>query len=365
MNSKQRILTALNNGQPDRVPIFELLIDESSVVKLAKLLIAKPIEVKAGKTRFGEESFQIMDLYCSIINELEIDATTTNFSVGLEAISEDRGRDKFGTVYLLSLHGEPVPLEGAIKEPSDIKGFDMVSKLKPDDFTGVKYIIDKVGRNKAHFTNILDPFKLSWRLRGGMQNLLMDYVLRPQLVHALSRITTDFDLAAIDIATKIGVDVITMPGDLAGEENILMSPEHYREYVKPYHQEIVKHAHEKGIKIVKHSDGNVWPILDDFIEVGFDGIHPIQPQCMDIKEVKKYLTGKACVLGNIDCRDLLPFGTEEEVERTVKETIKKAAPGGGYIISSSNSIHPNCKPENYIAMVKAVHKYGKYPLHIN
>lgn len=360
MNSKERILAALNNKQPDRVPIFELLIDESSVVRLARLLMPKPIEVKVKKTRFGEESSRILDLYCSVINKLELDATTTNFSMGLEITGEDRGRDKYGTVYQLSPHGEPFPIEGAIKEPKDVKRFNMISRLRGDDFAGVKYVIDKVGGNKAHFVNILDPYKLSWCLRGGMQNLLMDYVLNPELVHALSRITTDFDLAAIDMAAQVGVDVITVPGDLAGEDSTLISPEHYREYLKPYHKEIVNHTHKKGMKIVKHSDGNIWPILDDFIEVGFDGVHPIQPQCMDIGEVKKYLAGKACVLGNIDCRNLLPFGTEEEVEETVKRTIEKATPGGGYIISSSNSIHPGCKPENYIAMIKAVHKYRIY-----
>ena len=70
------------------------------------------------------------------------------------------------------------------------------------------------------------------------------------------------------------------------------------------------------------------------------------------------MAGRACVLGNIDCRNLLPYGTQEEVERAVKETIEQAAPGGGYVLSSSNSIHPGCKPENYLAMVRAAHKYG-------
>ena len=60
----------------------------------------------------------------------------------------------------------------------------------------------------------------------------------------------------------------------------------------------------------------------------------------------------------------LPFGTVEEVEQSVRETIAAAAPGGGYIISSSNSIHPGCKPENYIAMVKAARKYGAYPINL-
>ena len=193
-----------------------------------------------------------------------------------------------------------------------------------------------------------------------MQNLLMDYALNPELVHRLADITTEYDMAAINMAQRLGIDVIAMPGDLAGEESTIISPEHYREYIKPYHRKLVEHAHKLGLKIVKHSDGNIWSILDDFIEVGFDGIHPIQPQCMDIGEVKKYLEGKVCILGNIDCRNLLPFGTEEEVEKTVKETIEIAAPGGGYIISSSNSIHPKVKPENYIAMIKSVHKYGVY-----
>jgi len=101
--------------------------------------------------------------------------------------------------------------------------------------------------------------------------------------------------------------------------------------------------------------------IDDLLEEGFDGIHPIQPQCMDIGEVKAHLAGRACVVGNIDCRNLLPFGTEDEVVQTVRETIEKAGAGGGYILSSSNSIHPGCKPENYIAMVRATQKYGVYP----
>jgi len=253
-----------------------------------------------------------------------------------------------------------MPFDGPIKEPADLRGFDMVSKLTDEDFAGVGYVIDKVGPEKAHFVSITDPFKVSWRRRGSMQDLLMDFVLAPQLVHDLARVATDFDMAAVDMALLVGVDVIVVPGDLAGEKTTLMSPQHYREYIKPYQRELVDYVHGRGVKIVKHSDGNIWPILDDLLEVGFDGIHPIQPQCMDIGEVKRHLAGKACILGNIDCRDLLPSGTEEEVIRCVQETIEKAAPGGGYIISSSNSIHPGCRPENYVAMVEAAHKYGAY-----
>ena len=360
MNSKERILAALRCEQPDKVPIFELYINESSIIGLARLLVPDAVQVEAAKDRFGQERREVLDLYCLVIDELGLDATATNFSIGIEQIGESIGRDKYGTVYRLSEHGEPMPVDGPIKEISDLRGFDMVSKLVMEDFAGVQYVIDKVGREKAHFVSITDPFKVSWRRRGSMQNLLADFLLDPEMVHGLARISTDFDMAAIDIARQVGVDVIIVPGDLAGEYTTIMSPRHYREYIKPYHRELVEHAHGVGARIVKHSDGNIWSILDDLLEVGFDGIHPIQPQCMDIAEAKRHLAGRACVLGNIDCRNLLPSGTEEEVDLTVKETIAQAAPGGGYIISSSNSIHPGCKPENYITMVRAAHRYGMY-----
>ena len=360
MNSQQRILTALKGDQPDRVPIFELYINEVPIVRLAKLLAIGGIAVQAERDRFGEERPEILDLYCSVVDALGLDATCWNFSIGLEVIGQDLGRDKYGTVYRLSEHGEPTPVEGPIQGPSDLQGFDMVSKLEPDDFAGVRRVVEKVGKDKAHFVSIQDPFKVSWRRRGSMQNLLMDYILDPQMVHELARIATEFDIAAIDMALQVGADVVIVPGDLAGEQTTIMSPRHYREYIKPYHKELVDHVHRQGARIVKHTDGNVWPILDDLLEVGFDGIHPIQPQCMDIGEVKEHVAGRACILGNIDCRNLLCFGTEQEVEQSVKETIERAAPGGGYIISSSNSIHPGCEPRNYVAMVRAAHRYGVY-----
>lgn len=360
MRGKERILAALDRKQPDKVPIFEGWINESSIVNLAKLLSIDTSGLQAEKDTFGEERVKILDAYSLIVQKLDLDAICYIFSMGLKNIGENRGQDKYGTVYRLSEHGEPFPIDGPIKDLSDLKGFDMISGLKSGDFSRFKYIAQKVGDEKAHFIHITDPFKVSWRLRGGMQNLLMDYLLQPKLAHELGKLSTDFDMAAIGMAIEAGADVIFMSGDLAGEDTTIMSPEHYREYIKPYHERIVEYVHQKGARIVKHSDGNIWPILDDLIEAGFDGVHPIQPQCMDIGEVKRYVAGRICILGNIDCRNLLVFGSESEVRESVKETIEKAAPGGGYIISSSNSIHPGCKAENYIAMVEAAREYGVY-----
>ena len=361
MNSKERILTALSNKQPDRVPIFELQIDEPIVMKLAAIFgFVDPAGSAVGTFVHGDENQQVVDLYCRVHEELGLDATCTVFSAGIQQIDAQHGRDKYGCTYRLSEHGEPIVIDGPIKRPDDLQGYDMASRLLPEDFRGLQQLMETIGPDKAHFLALNDPFKISWMLRGDMANLMMDYVWQPQFVHAVARVATDFCLAEIDMGLKLGVDGIVVEGDLAGEKTTLVSPRDYRQYIKPYQEELADYAHGHGLKIIKHGDGNMWPILDDLIEAGFDGFNPIQPQCMDIGEVKAHVAGKLCLVGNIDCRHLLPFGTVEEVDQTVKQTIETAAPGGGYVISSSNSIHPGCKPENYIAMVAAAHKYGGY-----
>ena len=362
MNHKERFLCALSRKQPDKVPIFEY-IDEPIIRRLAKLLGIRTSTNNKDEKLPGEMSernkgSEYVKLYCNVLKKLDLDAISYPFSIGLKKISQRKAKDKYGRIYNLSPHGAPLPAEPRVRNLFDVEKFDMASKLKPEDFSDLRQIVKRFWKGRACCMALNDPFKISWRSIGGMENLLLNFRENPKLVYRLLRITTDFVLKAIDIAVDIGIDAFIMDGDFAYETGLLFSLEDYRNYLKPYHVEIVEHVHQREAMIVKHSDGNVWPLIDDWIEVGFDGIHPIQPQCMDIKKVKEYVSGKMAVLGNIDCRNLLVFGSEEEVKKTVKETIEKVAPGGGYIINSSNSIHPGCKPENYIAMIKAAHQYG-------
>jgi uroporphyrinogen decarboxylase len=155
-------------------------------------------------------------------------------------------------------------------------------------------------------------------------------------------------------------DFVISDCDLAFNHNTMMSPAQYDEFLHPYHQEIVARAHRLGLKIVKHSDGRLQRLIPRFIAEGFDGLHPIQPQCLDIAEIKREFGKQICIMGNIDCAYLLVFGTPEQVRDKVRETIAQAAPGGGYILSSSNTIHPGVKPENYIALVRAAREFGDY-----
>jgi len=143
----------------------------------------------------------------------------------------------------------------------------------------------------------------------------------------------------------------------------LMSPAHFAEFIAPRLRRMVEVVHEEGALCIKHTDGNLWPILEMIVDAGPDAINPLEPVAgMDIGQVKKQYGARACLVGNIDCGELLSHGTVEQVEEAVRQCIAAAAPGGGFMLSSSNSIHSSVRPENYLAMVRAGQRYGKYPL---
>jgi len=232
------------------------------------------------------------------------------------------------------------------------------------DYKMFEYVRDQMPERLLIYS-MGDPFKWSWRLLGGMEKLFMNFVINPDFCLELARISTDYLIESMELAIDKGADVVYMDGDLATTKTTFMSPDHFRKFIKPFYTEICEAAHKRNIPIIKHSDGNLSPIMDDLAECGYDCFHPFQPDCMDIVEGKKLLQGKACVMGNIDCAHLLVFGTEEDVIESVKNTIKNVAPGGSYILSSSNSIHPGCKPENVIAMFNTANKYRNYPISID
>ena len=358
MNHRERLLTALNKGIPDKVPTFDWF-DEPVIYGVAEILGIDIPERKEGMTRHGEEDEESLHLIIDVIEGLGMDGVWHSYSVGMETISDGFGRDKYGRTYMFSDFGEPLITDAPLKHTNRTNGFDMVSKLKDSDLEKAVYVKERLP-NHAHALGISGPFQETWRIRGGMDKLFIDFIERPAFVHEIMRITTDFNKAVIELAAQNGFDFIMVDGDLAGNSTSLLSLDHFEEFLMPYKKEICDHTHDLGLKLVKHCDGVVWPLMNYFIEAGFDGFHPVQPQCMDIGTTKAYLKDTVCVLGNIDCLDLLVFQKPEDVRQAVKETIKVAAPGGGYILCSSNSLHPGCKPENVVAMMEAAHQYGWY-----
>jgi uroporphyrinogen decarboxylase len=369
VNNRERFLSAVKLKVPDRVPYFDYF-DEISILNAARVLFDEDMpEIKAINTlvdhTLDDDTYKYHDLQFEIIKKLDIDAITAWALKGYERIPDrkDLVKDTYGIIWRLSEHGEPIPVEGPVKDQSDL---NKITKVKPNhsDFKLLRYFKEKVPERVLVF-GLTDPFRLCWSLLGALEKFLPLYITKPDFCLKLTRIATDFVIREFQLAVELGGEVFILEADLAFTNGPFMSRDHYRKFVQPFHREICELAQSQDVPMIKHSDGNIWPILDDLLEAGFDGFHPIEPQSMEITDVKQHLAGKACIFGNIDCMHLLPFGTKEEVTATVKETIQKIAPDGGYILCSSNSIHPGCKGENVIAMFEAAKEYGAYPIAVN
>jgi len=361
MNGRERIKSALAREVPDMVPVWEMAFNEASIIGIARHFMdeSRLPRPKLLLDMTDQERFQLIAGLSTLVKSLDLDGMTASSLAPRVRLDAEHMRDALGVVYHLSGFGEPYPVDGPIKDSQALAGFRMRESADADFL--MLDLFRAAFPDKAVAYHMPGTFKLSWTLRGSMEALLTDYLLDPALAHKLARLTTDHCLAVIDKSLAKGADFIILEGDLAYNPGPLMSPAHYREFIFPYHRELCQRVHKQGGKIVKHSDGKLNPLLTMLLDSGFDGIHPIQPQCMEIGEVKAEFGNRACILGNIDCSFLLVFGSPEEVEQSVKQTIAQAAAGGGYILSSSNSIHPGCKPENYIALVHAARKYGRYP----
>jgi len=358
MKPKQRLMTALALGVPDRVPTWDWF-DEAVTIGVADLLGLKHHD---GVTtlRKGDETEQSVDLYCRVVEALGVDGTSSVYNTGLKAVSEHLGRDKYGRGYILSDSGMPAIIEPAVSSMKELGNYDMVSRIEKSDFAGLQAIVDRFGNERAHCLNLNGPFQEAWNVMGGMDKTMIAFIENPELVHAVMAEVVRFSKALMDEAAAIGVDFFMIDGDICGNDFPLLSVELFRQFILPYKKQMVKHAHAMGRKIVKHSDGMVWSIMDDLIEVGFDGFHPVQPQCMDMKTTKSHLYTRMCVFGNVDCLDLLVFGEPEQVRKATKQCIAEGSPGGGHILCSSNSLHPGCRPENVVAMFEAAIEFGRY-----
>jgi uroporphyrinogen decarboxylase len=173
--------------------------------------------------------------------------------------------------------------------------------------------------------------------------------------------SVDHNLALAEEVAARGVRIIYTGDDFAYNKGPLMSPQHFEECFYPGFKRVIQGFKDLGLYVIKHTDGNIWPIIDLIVDAGIDCLDPIDPQGgMDLAEVKAKYGDRIALKGNVDCAHLLSFGTVEEVVAATQKALEQGMPGGGYILSSSNSIHSAVKPENYAAMVETTRKYGVY-----
>ncbi|MEE8324047.1 MAG: uroporphyrinogen decarboxylase family protein, partial [Candidatus Humimicrobiaceae bacterium] len=152
--------------------------------------------------------------------------------------------------------------------------------------------------------------------------------------------------------------------DMGAQDTMVISPEMWRKYFKPRMAKLYSELKSinPGLKIAYHTDGSVYPIIDDLLEIGLDILNPIQPKSMDPYLIKKKYGKDLTLWGTIDIQETLPFGSTEDVEKEVRERIKGLAPGGGFIISPTHHVQIDTPLENFFTFWDTAEKYGKYPI---
>ena len=359
MNGRERILAALEVREPDCVPLYIHGINEGPIIGIGKHLTDSLPESQDFRLMNERDKLKLVDTLFMIHEHFDIDGITS-FEIGHEEKVDDlHVKDGFGVVYKLSPYGIPVPVGHPVKDLSEFKNF-VPPVPRREDLGLLDLAVQRFNGQKATFWLMRGVFVRSWRLIG-MTNYMMNIYTDPEFLHLLAKMMLEFSLAQLELLVEAGLDVLVIEDDIATDKGPMISLEHFKTFINQYNRQIVERAHQLGLKVVRHSDGNLWPLLDVLLDTGYDGINPLEPQAgMDMKKVKAYCGDKICLLGNIDCVDLLPNGTTKQVEQAVIQTIEDGAAGGGLIICSSNSLHQGVNPENCIAMFEAGRKHGQY-----
>jgi len=358
MTGYERFMIALlRKGEPDRVPLWELIINEPTLSAWGAKSLEEFVEMEDldGITIFEDMKLEPL----GTAEQKELFWRGRTFLTGTRQVV----RDEWGIIWGITDFGIPYPIDGPIKEPADLKTYTPPDPEAHHRLQSLREAVKKFKGRRAIVFLTHDGFEFPHYLRGGMENLLLDYYDNPRLAHELAEMVIDYKIRLMRRAIREGADAVVSGDDYANQHGTVMSPQHFRQFVLPYLKRSIDAAHDEGVPFIKHTDGNIWAILDDLVQAGIDALDPIEPAAgMDIGEVKAKYGDRIAVIGNVDCSFVLTRGTVEEVEEAVKETIAKASPGGGHILASSNSIHPAVKPENYKAMVEAARKFGRYPI---
>ncbi len=184
----------------------------------------------------------------------------------------------------------------------------------------------------------------------------------PDLMHAILRAYTKRAIDYGKILIQAGVDALQINADYCINTGPWLSPAQFAEFILPYMQQQVDAFKQEGTYVLKHTDGRTWSLLHMMVDTGIDALHGIQPSVgMDIKRLKEEVGDRVTLFGAVEGETLIN-GTPEDVGCEVEYCLKYGAPGGGFVLTTSNSVQVGTKYENYIAMMRMARERGTYPI---
>ena len=389
MTFKERILTAMNHEEPDQVPVMGLIMDPSTVNQILEKkpanfvgMLQKPVLGNQIKALLNTNRFWNKMYYDNSAGALQgaiklgFDANWTIYA--LMKMNRDAQAslgwswyDPYGRVWDLGADADgnmTVNYSRALCDTEE-KWEAWVEKRAPLFETMIrniasfhKKLVDNYG-DRIYSIGYAAPgiFENSWQPIGFV-NFTRFVYQKPEFVKKVISFHTDLYIRNLDAVMKSGVEVVLGGDDLGQKTGPLMRPDLIEKLYGESYRRVADFVHRQKRKFIFHCCGNIYALLDKFIEWGFDGIITLEPTAgMDLGKVREKVGHKLVLIGNLDVSYLMVKGTQQEVEEAVKKAIHDAARGGGYILSTSHS-HPTVDPIRLKWMVDAAHRYGKYPI---
>lgn len=383
MTSRERVLAAINHEEPDRVPI---VIGASNATSLK----AKPYQQVKALLGIEEEDNYLYDW-------LELGTILPSETVLQRLRSDVRGVwDRFPEATYIRNKTRPahtpfiddwgigqVEYEPGVWFPSihpmidattleDIENYPWQDMDDPYRVAHVRERAQKLADENQYAIMatpwLLFPFERAIAMQG-MEAFLSNLVTRPDFAQALlQKIASLCKRLMGHFLHELGenVDIIKIGDDLGMQSGLLISPKMYRQVLKPIHADYISFIKERTkAKVFFHTDGDVFDLVDDFVEIGVDILNPIQTSAgkmANLQALKARYGKKISFCGAIDTFRILPYGTPADVRQEVRRVINILGPGGGYLVAAVHTILDEVPGKNVLAMVDAVEEFGHYPL---
>jgi len=159
-----------------------------------------------------------------------------------------------------------------------------------------------------------------------------------------------------------GLDGYALCADYCFNTGPFLSPTQFSEFITPYLQRLTQGYRDLGFYVIKHTDGNIMPILDQLLQTGPHALHSLDPQGnVDIAEVKRRCGDQVCLMGNVNC-GLLDSGTDEQVIESARYALRHGMPGGGYVFCTSNCVYTGMPLARYELILDVWRREGNYPI---
>ena len=340
-----RLLKVLHHQETDRLPHIELWVTSQAVYEY---VLERKLPYAIGDAAEGGQSITPKD-DVEFARRLGQDAVLCNFNW------------RPNNVFEKALDGTRHYVGGSIKTMADLENLEPPTPIGEQLRHLERYLHAAQGTGVGIIPNLTSFFD-SAMLAIGVTDALYMFYDNPALINKLmDTLLTHQEKVMQAICDRFGAEValVMVNDDIAYNSGLLIRPGMFIEIFPERMKRLIAPAKANGKLVLMHTDGKMEKVLPILYEVGINIVHPVEPESNDLAEVKKMWAGRMAFIGNIHT-PLLAYGSSEEIEAKVKEYCMQVAPGGGYVLGSSTSIMDGIPPVNFVTMVAAVHKYGRY-----